>query len=580
MKRLGWILLASLVTMAFVLACGGADEPAAPAPAPAAPAPAVAPAPAAPAPAAPAPAAGPKFGGTLKFVPQGSIKFIDPTATGAIVTGTVSRHAYDQLFWRDKDYNIFPQMLESWNLSSDGKTYTFKVQDGHKFHNGDPLRMKDIAESHNRFARRDPLGRQLLGISAGNEGKESSDQIFNQEVDEALNTVVMRFEEPTGMVLEFLAQLDPRQPAIFHESIWKIQPGEPVDEAIGTGAYKLVEWIPQERLVFEKYADYRPNKGEAWNFTKGEIVQYLDGWVAIDIPDHATRVAALQTGEVDILDDFRIDLAANLEGDANVMWSPIRDGNYGGTAFNHRHAPFDNSEAGKLAKRAVQAAAPNSTIMQAAVGAEEFWSECYQVIHCGTPWKTKLSQEVQDGGFYTRDGDLEVARQLLDQAEKLSPGIKDLQVRIIGSSDMPFMPEAALVMNDALKNVGFTNVELQSMDWASRVAITGKDGPWELATTWSNFANGLNPLAPHMAASGGGGWESERQTELRRQFLTENDPIKQQEIFDAMNRHLLLENPSTIRHFQFSPPRAIRADVKGFCLDCLFPIMHNVWLDR
>ena len=122
--------------------------------------------------------------------------------------------------------------------------------------------MLDIAETHNRFARVDPLGRQLLGISAGNEGKERSDQVFNQVLDEANNTIVMKFEEPTAMVLEFLAQLDPRQPSIMHESIWSIAVGQPVDEAIGTGAFMMTEWIPQERLVFEQFADYVPNTGE------------------------------------------------------------------------------------------------------------------------------------------------------------------------------------------------------------------------------------------------------------------------------------------------------------------------------
>ena len=145
-----------------------------------------------------------------RYVPQGSIKFIDPMATGAIVTGTVGRHAYDQLFWRNANYEIFPQMLESWSISDDGTEYTFKVRPGQSFHNGDPLRMVDIAESHDRFARVDPLGRQLLGISEGNEGKPRAEQKFSQTLDEANNTIVMNFEQPTAMVHEFLAQLDPR----------------------------------------------------------------------------------------------------------------------------------------------------------------------------------------------------------------------------------------------------------------------------------------------------------------------------------------------------------------------------------
>ena len=623
MLRTRWLLLAVAALMAVAIACSSADDTTAPAAAPApatapavAPAPATAPAvapaapaapapaaPAAPAPAAPAPAgtqtqapslsqslpvsrpveavAGEaKFGGTLKYVPQGSIKFVDTMATGAIVTGTVGRHAYDQLFWRDSDYNIFPQMLESWEISEDGKQYTFKVQEGHKFHNGDPLRMIDIAESHNRFARVDPLGRQLLGISAGNEGIERKDQKFNQIVDESTNTIIMTFEQPTAMVLEFLAQLDPRQPSIMHEDIWSLAPGEPVDQVIGTGAYKLVEWIPGNRLSFEKFVDYRPNTGESWSFTKGEITQYLDGWVALDIPDHATRVAALQTGEVDVLDDFRIDLAATLEGNPEIIWSPIRDGNYGGTAFNHAHLPFDSSEAGRLARQAVLAASPNDAIMQAAVGGPEFWTECYLVIHCGTPWSSVAAQEVQDDLIKTKSGNLGKAKELLAQAEALSPGILDLPVRIIAASDMPFMPEAGLVMWETLKDMGFTKVELVSLDWASRVALTGSDGPWEMATTWSNFANGLNPLAPHMPSSPGLlGWTDDIVTDLRNQFLVETDPVKLQEIYDGLNRQLNY-NPMQVNHFMFSPPRGIRADVKGFCIDCLFPILHNVWLDR
>ena len=521
-----------------------------------------------------------KFGGTLRYVPQGSIKFIDPMATGAIVTGTVGRHAYDQLFWRNANYEIFPQMLESWSISNDGTEYTFKVRPGQTFHNGDPLRMVDIAESHDRFARVDPLGRQLLGISAGNEGKPRAEQKFSQTLDEANNTIVMNFEQPTAMVLEFLAQLDPRQPSIMHESLWSLAPGEPIDVAVGTAAYQLVEWVPGEVLKFEKFAGYVPNEGEAWDFTKGEITQYLDGFDALDVPDHATRVAAIQTGEVDVLDDFRIDLAATLTGAPGVMWSPIRDGNYGGTAFNSAHPPFDSSEAGRLARQAVHAVAPNDKIMQAAVGDSSMWTECYLVIHCGTPWGSVASDEVQSQGTKTVSGDLETAKRLLDEAEALSPGIKDLPVRILAASDMPFMPEAGLVMWEAMKEMGFTQVELVSLDWASRVALTGSDGPWEIATTWSNFANGLNPLAPHMPASPSNlGWEEPRLTDLRNQFLTETDPEKLQGIYDDMNR-VIYENPHSINHFMFSPPRAIRSDVKGFCIDCLFPILHNVWLDR
>ena len=571
MKLFKWLPVLAIFALLIVVACSSEEEAAAPAAAPAAASSTPAPAPAA--------ASGdePKSGGTLRYVVQGSIKYIDTMATGAIVTGTVGRHSYDQLFWRDKDYNIFPQMATDWNMSPDGLTYTFTVRDGITFHDGSALSMDDVMESHSRFARVDPLGRQLLAISPGNEGKSSKDSAFSQSADG--NTITMSFSKPTGMVLEFLAQLDPRQPSIMHKDVWSLKPGEPVKTAVGTGAYKMDKWIQGEKLEFSKFDGYVPNTGEEWNFTKGEINQYLDGFVALDIPDHSTRIAALQTGEVDVLDDFTIDLASNLNGVDGVSWSSIRDGNMGTMAFNLHHAPFDMSEAGRLARRAVVAAAPNGKIMMAAVGGEDKWTECYMAVHCGTPWKTSVTEAIQAEGMKTKSGNMKLAKEILAQAEALSPGISEQQVRIIAANDMPFMPEAGLVMWEAMKNLGFVNTELVSLDWGSRVAITGGEGPWEAATSWSNFANGLNPLAPHMFSGDTSlGYKNPKIDEVRAEFLVETDPKKQQAQYDEMNK-IFYENPPSLNFFQFQPPRAIRDNVKGYCLDCLFPILHNVWLD-
>ena len=498
-------------------------------------------------------------------------------ATGAIVTGTVGRHAYDQLFWRDKDYNIYPQMASDWNMTPDGLTYTMTLRDGQTFHNGDALTAADVMESHSRFARVDPLGRQLLAISPGNEGKASKDSSFNQTASG--NTITMNFSKPTSMVLEFLAQLDPRQPSIMHPSILAKKPGEPVKDVIGTGAYKMDQWIQGEKLEFSKFTGYVPNADEEWDFTKGNITQYLDGFVALDIPDHSTRIAALQTNEVDVLDDFSIDLASNLDGVDGVAWSSIRDGNMGTFAFNLNHGPFDMSDAGRLARRAAAAGAPNGKVMMAAVGGEDKWTQCYMAIHCGTPWKSSITEIIQKEGIKTKSGNLKLAQSILAEAEALQPGISEMQVRIIAANDMPFMPEAGLVMWEALRNIGFVNTELVSLDWGSRVAITGGEGPWEAATSWSNFANGLNPLAPHMfAGKSSSGYDNPAIDVVRAQFLVETDSKKAQAQFDEMNR-LFYDNPPSLNFFQFQPPRAIRTNVKGYCLDCLFPILHNVWLD-
>ena len=119
-----------------------------------------------------------------------------------------------------------------------------------------------------------------------------------------------------------------------------------------------------------------------------------------------------------------------------------------------------------------------------------------------------------------------------------------------------------------------------TMDWGSGAGMVGKDGPWEVFVGWSNFANGLNPLAPHMfSGKTGNGYVNPKIDELRAAFLVETDPAKQQALYDDMNR-VYYQNPPGANNFQFASPRAHRNEVKNFCLDCLFPILNNVWLEK
>ena len=291
MKYLKLIPLIGIFSILLIMACSSDEETtsAAPAAAPAAAAPALsegtktpatgtaAPKAAASSGTASAPAADPTkkvaaasgggggdpvYGGTLRYVPMGAIKYVDPMATGAIVTGTISRHVYDQLFWRDKDYNIYPQLLTAWEMSPDGKTYTFTVREGVTHHGGDALTLEDIAMSHDRFARVDPLGRNLLAIAPGNADRDLADKLFDHSYDG--QNLIMKFDQPTGMVLEFLAQLDPRQPSIMHKDIWSVKPGEPVSTAHGTGPYKMDSFKQGDKVVMSKFDNYSPNVGEEW----------------------------------------------------------------------------------------------------------------------------------------------------------------------------------------------------------------------------------------------------------------------------------------------------------------------------
>ena len=72
----------------------------------------------------------PKKGGTLKFIPHADLKIIDPIWTTAYISRNHGYMIYDVLFALDKDLKVQPQMVDTWDVSTDQLKYTFTLRDG------------------------------------------------------------------------------------------------------------------------------------------------------------------------------------------------------------------------------------------------------------------------------------------------------------------------------------------------------------------------------------------------------------------------------------------------------------------
>src|SRR5438552_15082607 len=176
-QRRGDSMLRFLIAATFFLAaCGPATTPVAPTTAPPAPtavpaakpttAPAAAtqPTPTAPAAAAPtaapaakpttAPAAAagqPKRSGILKIGMQADQTSLDPQKTSLTALFHVTEHIYSQLVRLKPDLTVEPDLAEKWDISADGKTYTFSVRQGVKFHSGRPVAAADVKYTFDRL---------------------------------------------------------------------------------------------------------------------------------------------------------------------------------------------------------------------------------------------------------------------------------------------------------------------------------------------------------------------------------------------------------------------------------------------
>ena len=132
---------------------------------------------------------------TLKVVLHSDLKILDPIWTTAYIVRNHGYLIYDTLFALDAKLEPKPQMVESWTVSDDKLTWTFKLRDGLKWHDNAPVRAVDCVASLKRWAAKDGMGRALWEFVASIDA-----------VDDAAFKLVLK--QPVGFVLEAFGKID------------------------------------------------------------------------------------------------------------------------------------------------------------------------------------------------------------------------------------------------------------------------------------------------------------------------------------------------------------------------------------
>ena len=307
--RGGLVLTGSLMVGGLLQACGTGQAPpnpptAAPkpteAPKPAAPAATAAPAAPAAAPAAttapaaakpaeapaaaakptdstapkPAAAAGtPKKGGVLIVGATDEAASLDPHWQNALARAQRTQIIYSYLVQADNDLRIQPDLAEKWELSPDGKTYTFFLRKGVKFHNGRELTSEDVKYSIERI--RDP--------NKASQGKALMATIDSVDTSDKYVAKVMLKEPDSGLLAAFASAWGA---IVAKEEVDKN--GGNLDKADGgSGPYMIEEWIPNQSLKLKRFPEYYDKN-----------VAHLDGITFQVIPEESSIIAQLRSGNV------------------------------------------------------------------------------------------------------------------------------------------------------------------------------------------------------------------------------------------------------------------------------------------
>lgn len=251
----------------------------------------------------------PVAGGTLNWAIEGANLgdgHMDPHSSQLDVSAYVNRATLDSLVYLTPEGAFTPWLAERWEISADGKTYTFTLRQDVMFSDGTPFDAAAVkanfdhivAESTNSAQADDMLGGELYV------GTEVTDQF----------TAVVRFAEPFAPFLTnaSTAFLGMYSPAVLASDPEALRAGGP-DVSVGSGPFVMTEFVANDRIVYERNADY------AWAPDGFEVTDLAINTLNVNIvPEASVRLAALESGELDLATGLTPNLLENVPENIEV----------------------------------------------------------------------------------------------------------------------------------------------------------------------------------------------------------------------------------------------------------------------
>lgn len=474
--------------------------------------------------------------GTLRLVPHANLHTLDSLQSSALIALTAAMAIWDQLFALDSKLVPQPQMVESYELSDDRQHWRFRLRDGLLFHDGEKVRAADCVASIQRWAQRDLFGRRLAAQL--NEMRATGDRDFEIRLKAPYNQLLYGFGATSCFIMPERVAATPASAA--------------VTDFTGSGpfVFKQDEWVAGASAVFARNPRYLPRqeKPDMWAGGKVAKLQRIEWKI---MPDPATAIAALQTGEVDWLERPLADLLPTIRGRRDLQvqaldpfgfWSELR--------LNVSAPPFDNP----ALRRALLPATLQTDYMQSIVGNEP--SLYRDDVGFFLPDSPAANPEGMEA--ITAPRSIERARQLVKES-----GYKGETVIQMAATDLASAAAMSPVARQMMQEVGL-NVDYQSLDWgsvSSRALAAGaaERGTWHAyCVAWGGLWI-TNPVS-HLHLYGTS--PNPKMEALRDSWFSAPSAEEQRSVAGQMQA-LAFQEPPVIPLGQYFIPNAFNRKVTG-----------------
>ena len=506
MKKTASILLLALLATLWLAACG-----APPTAAPAGNTPSATTAPAA--------VVAPQKGGTLVIGLASEPPTMDPHASPSAITFYITNSTTEALLYLTDDRKLAPWLAESWTVEDGGKKFTFKLRKDVKFQDGEPFNAAAVKWNFDRIV--DPNYKAGGSLTA----------LVGYDKTEVVDEFTVRVNFKTANA-PFLTNAAGGTLAMLSPKGTQAQGDKVNDTPIATGPYKLTEWVKKSHITIERWADY--NRKAPWSDQTG--AGYLDKITWKFIPENATRMATVESGETQMVEAVPSQDLPRLEGSKDITivkkpWTGVPRF----WALNVTKAPTDDLKVRQAINYAVNKDAIINTIYKG-IGTKGF-----------APMTAIMLDDPALRAYYPYD--LNKAKQLLDEAG-WKEGADGIRVKngqrlelLLNDIDQGSGPQQLdILLQGQLKVAGF-DVKLKTQaraPWYEDNYKCVSNGPTLFLRTGD--LDGLTALFGSQNVGTNFNWSCIKDPELDKMLdagRAEGDPVKRRQIYLDLEKKVM-----------------------------------------
>ncbi len=460
---------------------------------------------------------------------------LDPALNSAVDGGNMILTNFECLLTNDENGQIAPGAAESWEVSEDGKTYTFKLRDGLKWSDGTPLTAEDFVYSWQRVCDPNvaaPYAETVLSMVEGYDDAIAGDiEKLNVEApDDPTFVVHLKDACPYFESLAAFATLSPVQKATIEANgdAWATD----ASTYVSNGPFYITEWVPSSYILMEK----NPNYWDAENVK-------LDGIKFNLIEDANAAYNAYNAGEIAMIKDVPTEEIPSLKDRDDFFVEPIIGTYY--VSMNTEKEPFTNKDVRKALSLAIDRDYLANTLMQGTYSpAGNFVGPGWADIN-GTEFVENSNGGEEFISTTDYEADLEEAKKLL--ADAGYPNGEGLPKITYTTNDSGYHKAVAEYLQQAWKELGI-DMDVDIVEWASFTPMR-RNGDYEVARNgWVGDYTDPSNILDLLYSTNGNNDGKFSNEEYDKQMEISRTTLDEQERSDALHKaeEILMEEAGCI----------------------------------